>query len=150
MDNVDKVICISPFLGVLDIISTLNVESLGYLLSEYEVGPLARIFVSAGLTYLYISVYLLILGAFAYILWYIKIGSLTLLELLTKSFSFFLSELPVTLTLELLWHLLEISFCLIVSVAEFHGQQSSTYILKYSFHLKLLFVARCCDVGEGA
>ena len=72
LDNVDKIIWVSPFLGVLDVVSTLYVESLGYSLSQYEVGLLAKIFVSAGLTYLYIPVYLLILSGFAYVLWYIK------------------------------------------------------------------------------
>jgi hypothetical protein len=72
LDSVDKIIWVSPFLGVLDVASTLYVESLGYSLSQYEVGPIARIFVNTGLTYLYIPVYLLILGAFAYVLWYIK------------------------------------------------------------------------------
>lgn len=72
LDSVDKVIWVSPFLGVLDIVSTLYVESLGYSLSQYEAGLLARIFINAGLTYLYIPVYLLILSAFAYALWFIK------------------------------------------------------------------------------
>lgn len=72
MDSVDKIIWVSPFLGVLDVVSTLYVESLGYSLSQYEAGPLAKIFVNAGLTYLYIPVYLLILSGFAYVLWYIK------------------------------------------------------------------------------
>ncbi|MEM3823518.1 MAG: hypothetical protein QXH87_01145 [Candidatus Bathyarchaeia archaeon] len=72
LDSVDKVIWVSPFLGVLDVISTLYVESLGYSLSQYEAGPLAKIFVNAGLTYLYIPVYLLTLSGFAYALWCIK------------------------------------------------------------------------------
>ncbi|MDI6691107.1 MAG: hypothetical protein QME50_04455 [Candidatus Bathyarchaeota archaeon] len=72
MDSVDKVIWVSPFLGVLDVVSTLYVESFGYSLSQYETGLLARIFINAGLTYLYIPVYLLTLIAFAYVLWFIK------------------------------------------------------------------------------
>lgn len=72
MDSVDKVIWVSPLLGALDVISTLYVESLGYSLVRYEAGLLARIFINAGLTYLYIPVYLLILSGFAYVLWYIK------------------------------------------------------------------------------
>jgi hypothetical protein len=72
LDSVDKVIWISPFLGVLDIVSTLYVESLGYSLSQYETGFLARVFINAGFTYLYIPVYLIILAVFAYALWYIK------------------------------------------------------------------------------
>jgi hypothetical protein len=72
LDSVDKVILVSPFLGVLDVISTLYVESLGYSLSQYEAGFLARVFINAGFTYLYIPVYLVILAVFAYALWYIK------------------------------------------------------------------------------
>ncbi|MEM2105371.1 MAG: hypothetical protein QXV21_02730 [Candidatus Bathyarchaeia archaeon] len=72
MDSVDKVILVSPFLGVVDVISTLYVESIGYSLSKYEAGFLARVFVDAGFTYLYIPVYLSLLSCFAYTLWCIK------------------------------------------------------------------------------
>lgn len=72
MDNVDKVIWVLPFLGVLDVISTLYVESLGYSLALYEVGFFARYFVCAGLIYVYIVIYLLSVSVAAYLLWYIK------------------------------------------------------------------------------
>jgi len=72
LDNVDTVIWILPFLGILDVISTLYVESLGYSLAFYEAGLFARFFVSVGLIYFYIPVYLLIIVGLAYVLWYIK------------------------------------------------------------------------------
>jgi len=72
LDSVDKVIWVLPFLAVLDVSSTLYVESLGYSLELYEVGFLASFFVGAGLTYFYIIIYLLIIIGFAYVLWYIK------------------------------------------------------------------------------
>lgn len=72
MDNVDKVIWVLPFLGVLDVISTLYLESLGYSLTLYESGPFARFFVSVGLFYFCIPVYLLIIAGFSYVFWYIK------------------------------------------------------------------------------
>lgn len=72
VDNIDKVIWASPFLGILDVASTVYVESLGFSLVQYEAGFLARFFVAAGLTYIYIPVYLLILSVFAYAFWYIK------------------------------------------------------------------------------
>lgn len=72
MDNIDKVICVLPLLGILDISSTLYTESLGYPLELYEVGYLARFFVGTGLTYFYIPIYLLIIVGFSYVLWHIK------------------------------------------------------------------------------
>lgn len=72
MDNVDKVIWVLPLLGVLDVLSTLYVESLGYPLMLHEVGFFARLFVSAGLTYVYMVIYLLSISVFAYVLWFIK------------------------------------------------------------------------------
>jgi len=72
LDNVDKVIWVLPFLGVLDVVSTLYLESLGYSLALYEVGLFARFFISFGLFYFCIPVYLLIIVGFAYVLWYIK------------------------------------------------------------------------------
>lgn len=72
LDSVDKVIWILPFLGVLDVVSTLYVESLGYSLALYEAGFFARFFVGLGLTYVYIPIYLLSLVSLSYALWYIK------------------------------------------------------------------------------
>jgi len=72
LDNIDKVIWILPFLGVLDVTSTLYVESLGYSLALCEPGFFARFFVVAGLIYFYIPAYLLIIVGLAYALWYIK------------------------------------------------------------------------------
>lgn len=72
MDNVDKVIWVLPFLGLLDVISTLYAEGLGYSLALYEVGFFARYFVGAGLAYIYIVIYLLGISMVAYVLWYIK------------------------------------------------------------------------------
>lgn len=72
LDSVDRVIWILPFLGVLDVASTLYAESLGYSLLIYEAGGVARFFVEAGLTYVYVAIYLLGLCVFSYGLWYIK------------------------------------------------------------------------------
>lgn len=72
MDNVDRVILTLPVLAVLDVLSTLYMESLGYSLEVYEVGFFASFFVHIGLTYFYAIVYLLIICALAYFLWFIK------------------------------------------------------------------------------
>lgn len=72
LDSVDKIIWILPFLSVLDVISTLYVESLGYSSVLYEAGFFAGYFVGAGLTYVYIVVYLSSVSIVAYVLWYIK------------------------------------------------------------------------------
>lgn len=72
LDSVDKIIWILPFLSVLDVISTLYVESLGYSSVLYEAGFFARYFVGAGLTYVYIVIYLSSVSIVAYVLWYIK------------------------------------------------------------------------------
>lgn len=72
LDDVDKVILVLPFLGFLDILSTLYVQALGYPLLLYEFGFFASFFVSVGLTYFYAVVYLLIFGAFVYFLWFTK------------------------------------------------------------------------------
>jgi len=72
LDSVDKIIWILPFLSVLDVISTLYVEGLGYSLVLYEAGFFAGYFVGAGLTYVYIVVYLSSVSIVAYVLWYIK------------------------------------------------------------------------------
>jgi len=72
LDRVDKIIWILPFLSVLDVISTLYVESLGYSLALYEAGFFAGYFVGAGLTYVYIVIYLSSVSIVAYVLWYIK------------------------------------------------------------------------------
>jgi hypothetical protein len=61
-----------PVLAVLDVVSTLYIESLGYPLVWYEVGFFARFFVRAGLAYVYAVVYLLIIVCFACVLWFIK------------------------------------------------------------------------------
>jgi hypothetical protein len=90
LDNVDKVIWVLPFLGVLDVISTLYVESLGYSLSLYEAGLFARFFVVAGLIYFYIPVYVLIIVGLAYVLWYIKNRKLDSFNLLDKIIFLFL------------------------------------------------------------
>jgi hypothetical protein len=72
LDNIDKIIWILPFLSVLDVISALYVESLGYSLALYEAGFFAGYFVGAGLTYVYIVVYLSSVSIVAYVLWHIK------------------------------------------------------------------------------
>ena len=71
MDSVDWVIGILPFLAVLDVASTLYVQSQGNP-SLHEVGFFAVFFAKAGLLYVYIPVYLLIFIGLAYFLWYIK------------------------------------------------------------------------------
>ena len=72
MDNIDRVILTLPVLAALDVLSTLYMESLGYSLKVYEVGLFASFFVHTGLTYFYTIVYLLIISALAYFLWFIK------------------------------------------------------------------------------
>jgi hypothetical protein len=72
LDNVDRVIFVLPFLSVLDVISTFYVASLGFSPALYQVGFLARYFVSAGFTYVYIVVYLLSVSVVASVLWHIK------------------------------------------------------------------------------
>lgn len=72
LDSVDKTIWILSFLSILDVISTLYVESLGYSLVLYETGFFAGYFVGAGLTYVYIVMYLSSVSIVAYVLWYIK------------------------------------------------------------------------------
>jgi hypothetical protein len=72
LDSVDKIIWILPFLSILDVISTLYVESLGYSSVLYEAGFFARYFVGAGLTCVYIVIYLSSVSIVAYVLWYIK------------------------------------------------------------------------------
>lgn len=72
LDNVDKVTWVLPLLGVFDVISTLYLESIGYSLTLYEASPFARFFVSVGLFYFCIPVYLLIIAGFAYLFWYVK------------------------------------------------------------------------------
>ncbi len=86
LDSVDKVIWVLPFLGVLDLISTLFVNSLGYSLMLYETGLLARYFASFGLTYVYIPIYLAILIMFSYLFWYIKNEKLDSSRFLDKIF----------------------------------------------------------------
>lgn len=46
LDSVDKIIWVLPFLSVLDVISTLYVESLGYSLALYEAGFSLDIFLA--------------------------------------------------------------------------------------------------------
>jgi len=68
LDSVDKIVWVLPFLSVLDVISTLYVETLGYSLALYEVGFFAGYFVGAGLTYVYVVIYLLGVSVVAYVL----------------------------------------------------------------------------------
>jgi len=49
LDGVDKIIWVLPFLSVLDVISTLYVESSGCSLELYEAGFFAGYFVGVGL-----------------------------------------------------------------------------------------------------
>jgi hypothetical protein len=84
LDNVDKVILTLPILGTLDVLSTLYVESLGYSLEAYEVGFFASFFVHSGLAFFYAIVYLLIISALAYFLWFIKNKELTPSHFLDK------------------------------------------------------------------
>jgi hypothetical protein len=72
LDSVDKVIWVLPFLGLLDVASTLYVASLGYSLMQYEAGFVAGFFVARGLTYIYAVVYPLSLVVLAYVIWGIK------------------------------------------------------------------------------
>jgi len=68
LDGVDKIIWVLPFLSVLDVVSTLYVESLGHSFALYEASSFAGYFVGAGLTYLYIVIYLLGVSVVAYVL----------------------------------------------------------------------------------
>jgi len=72
LDSVDKVIWVLPLLGFLDVASTLYAESLGHSLLIHEAGGVARFFVDAGLTYVYVVIYLLGICVFSYCLWDIK------------------------------------------------------------------------------
>jgi hypothetical protein len=74
LGNVDKIIWVLPVLALLDAISTLRLESLGYPLSQYEKGFFATFFVNAGLiyAYLYAVLYVLLVVGISYVLWYIK------------------------------------------------------------------------------
>ena len=71
MDSVDWVIGILPLLAVLDVASTLYVQSLANP-SLHEVGFFANFFAKAGLLYVYIPVYLLLIIGLAYVLWYVE------------------------------------------------------------------------------
>lgn len=101
MDSVDKVIWILPFLGVLDVISALYAESLGYSLVPYEIGLSARFFASIGLFYFYIPIYLLIIVGIAYILWYIKNRKLSPSDLFDKVVFLFLVGITCYLYMQL-------------------------------------------------
>jgi putative Mn2+ efflux pump MntP len=72
LDSVDRVIWILPVLAVLDVASTLYVEGLGFPLISHEAGFFAGFFVRAGLVYVYIPLYLLLIIGVCYILWFIK------------------------------------------------------------------------------
>lgn len=74
LDNADKVIWILPVLGLLDVISTFYIESVGYPLETYEAGVFARFFVSVGgvAIYVYAALYVLGFVGFVYALWDIK------------------------------------------------------------------------------
>jgi hypothetical protein len=72
LDSADKITLILPLLGFSDVLSTLYVQAMGYPLGLHEFGFFASFFVSVGLTHFYAVVYLLILGAFAYFVWFIK------------------------------------------------------------------------------
>ncbi|MEA2090232.1 MAG: hypothetical protein U9O89_05685 [Thermoproteota archaeon] len=50
-----------PVLGVFDLCSTLYVHLLGYSLEKYEAGLFASFFAKAGLFYLYVPIYFVIL-----------------------------------------------------------------------------------------
>lgn len=84
LDNVDKVIWVLPLLASLDVTSTLYAESLGYSLLIYEAGGVARFFVEAGLTYVYVIIYLLGICLFSYCLWYTKNKKLNSSNLLDR------------------------------------------------------------------
>jgi hypothetical protein len=71
LDSIDWVIGVLPLLAVLDVASTLYVQSLGNP-SLHEVGLFADFFAKAGLLYVYIPVYLLFIIGLAYVLWYVK------------------------------------------------------------------------------
>jgi hypothetical protein len=72
VDSVDKVIWILPFLAVMDVASTLYMESEGFSLENYENGVFAQFFVAYGLTYVYAVIYPLGIVGLAYVLWHIK------------------------------------------------------------------------------
>ena len=57
---------------MLDIASTLYMESRGYSLALYEVGFFARFFVHVGLTHVYAVTYLVIVAGFACFFWFAK------------------------------------------------------------------------------
>lgn len=72
MDSVGKIIWILPVLAILDVATTLYVESRGFPLERYEAGFFASLSVHAGLVYVYAVIYVLIIVGFSFALWYVK------------------------------------------------------------------------------
>jgi hypothetical protein len=74
LDELDTVIWILPFLGLLDIISAFYAAGRGYSLGSYEGGSFSSLFVAGGSIYgyFYALIYMLIIGGIAYLLWHIK------------------------------------------------------------------------------
>lgn len=72
LDSVDNIIRILPFLSVLRYLHFICGKFRVYSLALYEAGFFVGHFVDAGLTCVYIVIYLSSVSIVAYVLWYIK------------------------------------------------------------------------------
>jgi hypothetical protein len=74
LGEIDNMTSILPFLGLLDIVSTLWLTSQRYSLALCELGFFSGFFVGTGFAYAYGYgvIYMLIMVCIEYLLWYIK------------------------------------------------------------------------------
>lgn len=74
MDSVDKIICVSPFLAILDVIAALYVKGLGDPFARYKVGLFANFLSGTEMLnlYVYAVAYLIVMFALAIALLYAK------------------------------------------------------------------------------
>lgn len=76
MDNVDKILCILPFLAILDVISVLYVKSLGDPFATYRLSLFADFLSGTDLIsiYVHVVVYLIVMFGLPLVLLYVKDG----------------------------------------------------------------------------
>lgn len=74
MDSVDKVLCVLPFLAVLDVIAALYAKGLGTPYSWHDVGLFASYLFTTSQIYLYMHVFVYLIVAFGIVtvLLYVK------------------------------------------------------------------------------
>jgi hypothetical protein len=74
LDRVDKVMCVSPFLAILDVIAALYVKGLGDPFARYKVGLFANLLSGTDLLslYIYAVAYLIVMFGLAIALLYAK------------------------------------------------------------------------------